>query len=270
MLPRFAAAFLVAIVVSSAAPRAAHAAWTWFPAGPNFAPLTADPHEPRFGFDLVESNRASGFVGERFALAGFGRSAAADAPPRMRLVVDGMLWAWLSRRPGFNFPLESVDGSFGLAVDWLPSAGPWTARLRYGHDSSHLGDGGYDIEARRIVYSRESFEAIGSWAGGRGLRAYVGPAFLVHGEPQAPAFQLQFGGEARRGNDRPGPYAAVDFRLKAETDYRLNQSYQAGWRFGPGGRSARVSLGYEAGTSERGQEWQQTEHFLRAGVVLGD
>ncbi|MEP7027870.1 MAG: DUF1207 domain-containing protein [Candidatus Eisenbacteria bacterium] len=248
-------------------PRAARAAVTWLPGEGGFAPLTADPRTPRFGFDLIEADRASGFTGRRFPLA----RIDGDGPSSTLLAVDGMLWGWFARLPNFNFPLESVDGSFGIALERM--AGPWSARLRYGHLSSHLGDGGYDIEARRIAYSRESVALVGSYAPGSGLRAYAGPTFMLHGTPRAPAFQFQVGAEATRARAgrAASPYAAVDLRLKAEVENRVNQSYQAGVRIGrEPGRRVRISVGYEAGMSERGQAWQRSEHFLRAGIALGD
>ncbi len=250
-------------------PRAARAAWTWLPDDPGFPPLTADPRESRFGFDVVEGARASGFAGKRFALARIGGGKGAAT---MHVMVDGMLWAWLLRQPNFNFALESVDGSFGLALD--RASGPWSARLRYGHVSSHLGDGEYDIEARRIAYSRESIALIGAYAPAAGLRAYAGPTLRLHGTPRAPAFQFQVGGETRgalKDGQSAAPYAAVDFRIKAENEYRVNQSYQAGVRIGRvPGRIVRFALGYESGVSERGQAWRQAERFVRVGVTLGD
>jgi len=253
------------MLCSLLAARPARAGSTWLPGDSGFQPLTADPREPRFGFDLVESNRASAFAGRRFTLARIGPAEGAAT----RISIDGMLWAWLSRQAGFNFPLESVDGSFGLALDRV--AGPWSARLRYGHVSSHLGDGGYDIEARRIVYSREQVAAIASWAGAKGLRAYAGPTFMVRGSPSAPAFQFQLGGEAAGAPGELAPYAAFDLRLKAENANRVNQSFQAGVRLGGvPGRRVRIEIGYETGLSERGQEWQTPEHFFHTGIVLGD
>jgi hypothetical protein len=264
MLPRFAVpVFILGFLLVAACPARAESAW--LPGDAGFQPLTADPREPRFGFDLVESNRASAVAGRRFTLLRDGPSTGAAT----RFSVDGMLWAWLSRRPGFNFPLESVDGSFGLALDRV--SGPWSGRLRYGHVSSHLGDGGYDIEARRIVYSREFVSAIASWSAAHGLRVYSGPNFMLHGSPSAPAFQAQLGGEAAAPPGGVAPFAAFDLRLKAENANRVNQSYQAGVRFGDvPGRRARIEFGYETGISERGQEWQKPEHFFHAGVVLGD
>jgi len=266
MLPRRAVLAFVLMLCSPLAARPARAEWTWLPGDAGFQPLTADPHEPRFGFDLVESDRASAFAGRRFTLA---RIGVPEPVAATRISIDGMLWAWLSRRAGFNFPLESVDGSFGLALDRV--SGPWSARVRYGHVSSHLGDGGYDIEARRIVYSREQVSALASWAGAKRLRVYAGPTFMVRGSPSAPAFQCQLGGEAAGAPGTASPYAAFDLRLKAENANRVNQSYQAGLRFGrvPGQR-ARIVFGYETGISERGQEWQKPEHFFHAGIVLGD
>jgi hypothetical protein len=245
------------------APPEAGAERSLFPEGRTFPLLVADPLEPRFGFDWVEAGRVSAHAGRSVALARLGRTDVR---------IDGMLWAWLRQTPGFNFPLETVDGSFGIALETVH--GPVATRLRYGHVSSHLGDGEIDVAENTIVYSRESISLAFAWTRSRRFTAYAGPTFMLRGEPDAPAFQLQAGGEVRfRSAPGPGivPYAAADLRMKQENANRINQSYELGVRIMSRATPAmRIAAGFARGVSERGQLWRRAESFFRLGITLGD
>jgi hypothetical protein len=220
----------------------------------------------RFGADWVESGRFSARAGRRVSLL------RVDATTTTwHASVDGMLWAWLSTLPHFNFPLETVDGSFGLSLDAVH--GRWSGRLRYGHASSHLGDGESDVDERRIVYSREAVSLVGAFAPTAAWRVYAGPTFVVRGDPHTSAFQLQLGGEARAGRVATAlqPYAAFDLRMKSENANRVNQSYEVGLRLGgSSGDALRIAAGYESGISERGQLWRTEEQFFRLSIAFGE
>jgi hypothetical protein len=60
--------------------------------------------------------------------------------------------------------------------------------------------------------------------------------------------------------------------MKAENEYRVNQSWQAGVRLtdGDGRRALRIHLGYTNGISERGQEWRTPESYVSLGATFGD
>lgn len=271
MPPRRAPLCFVLMLCSLLAPRLAHADWTWLPKRPGFAPIIADPREPRFAEDWIEGGRVSARAGRRLTLLRIGAPTETGGAA-CHLSVDGMLWAWLSSLRGFNFPLETVDGSFGIALD--RARGPWSARLRYGHASSHLADGIADLESRRFVYSRESVGLVGSYAPSARIGLHAGPTFMLRGHPPAEAFQFQLGGEARlagapaRG---PVPYAAVDLRLKRENRNRVNQSYELGLRLpGKADEAMRLTAGYTCGVSERGQLWHTPERFFHLGIAFGD
>ena len=238
------------------ASRASFAAPELFPGGRTFPEPVADPRESRFGFDWVESGRVSGRAGRSIALV---RSGACD------LRLDGMLWAWLRQTPGFNFPLETIDGQFGMALE--AKKGALAGRLRYGHESSHIGDGNPAYGAPQRVWSREEINLLAAWTRSPRFTVYAGPTFMLRGEPDAPAFTGQLGGELRFSSAAWAPYAACDLRMKAENADRVNQSYELGVRYG---KAFRVTAGYESGASERGQVEPGVEQFFRLGVVLGD
>jgi len=246
----------VLIVFLLCAPCASFAAPDLFPGGRAFPEPVADPRESRFGFDWVESGRVSGRAGRSIALV---RDGAFD----VRL--DGMLWAWLRQTPGFNFPLETIDGQFGMALEARKNA--LAGRLRYAHESSHISDGNPAYGSDPHVWSRETPTLLGSWDASSRLTVYAGPTFMLRGEPDEKAFTAQLGGEARFSQAAWAPYAAFDLRMKSENEYRVNQSYELGVRYG---KAFRVAAGYEAGVSERGQLQPGVEHFFRLGVTLGD
>jgi len=233
----------------------------------------ADPREPTLGFDAVEDGFWSARVGRSVAI---GRGGAGADSSALEIGLDGFVWLWFSAQPDFNFPLETVDGSFGFWAGRRHDRIAW--RLRLSHWSGHLGDGASDIEENRIVYSRESLTFLAAWEASPHLRIHGGPAACIRAHPPTQAFQFQAGGEARPDLNvvRPGrhtdPYVAVDLRMKAENAYRVNQSYRAGLRLtdGDGRRALRLHLGYDTGMSERGQEWKDPESYVSLGLTFGD
>ena len=248
------------MVILLCAPGEGLAAPDLFPGGRAFPEPYADPHEARFGFDWVESGRVSGRAGRSLALV---RSGAFDVR------IDGMLWAWMRQTPGFNFPLETIDGQFGMALEGR--SGTLSGRLRYGHASSHRADGSPDVGKPQVVWSRETITLLGAWTPGARATIYAGPTFMLRGEPDAPAFTAQLGGTARFSSGRWAPYAAADLRMKAEFANRVNQSYELGVLLnGSQGPVLRVAAGYESGVTERGQAQDAVENFFRLGITLGD
>ncbi len=262
------------MLLFSSVPHAARA-WTWFPEGRTTPVPRADPREPSLGFDAVEDSRWSARVGTAVVIGRAGEIGA-DGGGGIEAGLDGFAWLWFSALPGFNFPLETVDGSFGF---WAGARhGRFAWRTRLSHWSGHLGDGGSDVDERRIVYSRESLAFLASYDAWPHARIYAGPAAFVRADPPTQAFQFQAGGELRPDirKPKPGrhtdPYLAVDLRMKAENAYRVNQTYQAGLRLtdGDGRRALRLHLGYTDGYSERGQVYDQPESYVSIGMTFGD
>jgi hypothetical protein len=261
---------IVTLLIVSAASTGARAGVTGLPAERPFAPLTADPTEVRLGFDWIEHGQIAPYTGRRVGLARFG-----DKPTAIVLSADGLLWARISTKPHFTFPLETVDGAFGL--DFERARGAWSERLRWGHHSGHFGDGAQNLAQRAFVYTRENVSLLESYAASPRLRLYTGPLFTVRAAPRAQAFQWIVGGEVRtapapaHGSAGSVPYAAWHLDLKAENADRVNQSYEAGVRLvAASGSSARLMVGYFDGVSERGQLWRKPERYVRLGVAIGD
>lgn len=273
-----AAAVAATTVAATTVGADAQPGWQAFPAGRPFPPLLADPHEPGLGAEIVEAGLVSARVGRYVGLVGRTRKGGWDT----RLGVDALVWAWLDKLPGFNFPMETVDGSFGLPAEAVK--GPWGVRLRAGHLSSHYADGTINILKKRVTYTREMVSLLGSYdAAARGgpARVYAGPAFYVHALPRTQSFSFQLGGQVclpggrmepsgARGR-RLEPYAALDLKTRAENAYRVNQSYQLGAQLnGRSGRTIRLAAGYFHGVSERGQRWRHAESEFSFGLFFGD
>jgi hypothetical protein len=266
--------FLLLVPILTLTPARPATAWTWLPEERTLPVPCADPREPGLGFALVEDGIISARVGHAAALGRARPDGGLEAG------LDGLVWLWFSTQPRFNFPLETVDGTFGF---WAGARGDRVSwRLRLAHWSGHLGDGATGIEQRRIVYSRESLTALAFWDANPHLQLYGGPGLFVRADPPTQAFLFQVGGELRpdRATRRARearlahvePYFAVDFRAKAENAMRVNQSYRAGVRLAgaPGGNALRIALGYDTGRSERGQFWQGSESYLSFGCSFGD
>lgn len=257
---------LLALLVPATAARA----WTWLPPDRRTPSPLADPREPSLGFDAVEGGDWSARVGHSVAI---GRARPVGG---LEVGLDGHAWLWFSSLPRLNFPLETVDGSFGF---WTGSAGDrWSWRARLAHWSGHLGDGASMLEERRIVYSRESLTGLVFWQANPHLLVHGGPALFVRADPPTQAFQFQLGGElapdrATAGDRGPqaDPYLAVDFRAKAENRMRMNQSYRAGVRLGgvAAGNAFRIALGYDTGLSERGQAYRMADRYVSLGCTFG-
>jgi hypothetical protein len=262
---------LLLLVIASATPARA---WTWLPAQRTLPAPLADPREPGLGFALVEDGIVSARVGHAFAIGRARDDGGLEAG------LDGMAWLWFDVLPRFNFPLETVDGTFAV---WAGARGERLSwRARFAHWSGHLADGTAEIEETRIVYSRESLSGLLFWEANPHLQLYGGPGFFVRAEPPTPAFQLQAGLELRpdrairRSEERRpahvDPFFALDLRARAENEMRVGQSWRAGVRLAgePGGNAFRIALGYDAGPSERGQAWQTSESYISLILSFGD
>ncbi len=252
-------------------------AWTWVLGSSHEVPRPwADPREPGLGLDAVEGGDWSARVGRTIEL---GR-ASRRGPGALMVGLDGSVWLWFSSLPRFNFPLETVDGTFGF---WAGARGEkGSGRVRLSQWSGHQGDGEtVDRGGERFIYSRESLSGLVFVDAGPHLRVHMGPALFVRADPPTQPLQFQAGAEWR-GRDGfgpratagggSGPFVAVDLRAKAENEMRINQSYRAGMRFvGPNrGGSFRLQLGYDTGHSERGQAYLTPERFVSLGCAFGD
>ncbi|NIP71870.1 MAG: DUF1207 domain-containing protein [Gammaproteobacteria bacterium] len=248
-----------------------------FPSGDLFRPLLADPKQPQFFVSLrrydtpVESvSTAAVGYGETF---GFYRQAGERPEDGLQVGISGGLFAQ------FNLDAESndlVNADYVVGVPVTYRQGPFSARLRIYHQSSHLGDE-FLLRSRpeRINLSYESLELLVAcqW---RELRGYLGGEYLLFREPGDLDRQGLHGGVEYRG--RQGllwggrPVGGVDVKSWAEHDWDVDTSVKIGLEFGaaePGRRRLRVMAeGYD-GFAPHGQFYNDEISYFGLGVYLG-
>src|SRR5690606_31743951 len=92
------------------------------------------------------------------------------------------------RQEGGRFPLETVDGTLGLYLEY--ASGPWQAQLRWTHVSAHLADGS---SGTAFAYSRETLSLRGSYAPGDHLQVYFGVHKITNTMPKVHGLALEAG-----------------------------------------------------------------------------
>lgn len=265
------------------APRAAAAAETapakrrvevrWLPEHELFAPLLADPRQPRFSMSYQYYNTPR----DRF-------NAAAVAFGEYFGLTEGFLGDYGSSQLGIQgavfalFNLEAPSSDLVNADYWigLPLSyrrGPWSFLLRAYHQSSHLGDefilGSPGVN--RVNLSYEDLQALVSYEWER-WRAYGGAGYLLHSDPDLKRKHLQGGVEYVRPHTlRDLDFiAALDIKASEELDWKSSLSYQAGFEFrGTSQRRLRLVLEYFEGHSPNGQFYRERLRYTGLGLYFG-
>ena len=171
-----------------------------FPSDDVFRPLIADPKQPQF-FAIWQQSRlraenssfslGSVAIGENFGI--YTKRKGCDGW-QVGLLTGVFAQFNLDEK---NAALINTDFNVGLPLSWR--SGNWSARLRYYHQSSHLGDEflGSHPEIKPSSFILEEAEGILSYDY-RWLRLYGGAAVLVHREPSTiDRTRVQWGFEAR-------------------------------------------------------------------------
>jgi len=238
-----------------------------------FAPLIADPRQPRFSVSyqryktpVQEFAAASVAFGEYFGFAsGFlGESGASQ------LGIQGGVFAL------FNLDAPSSDlinADYWIGFPLSYRKGPWSYLIRIYHQSSHLGDefilGNPGIN--RVNLSYEDLEALVSYEWKR-FRVYGGGGYLLHSEPNLERKHLQIGAEYVRPHavGKLDFVAAVDIQAAEELDWKVSRSFQAGLEFKAGTpRRVRLMLEHFSGHSPNGQFFSERLRYTGIGIYFG-
>lgn len=250
-----------------------------------FAPLIADPKEPHFfatvlrtRVQAIDDSVTLGSVGfgEEFGL--WGRR---DARKGWQIGLQAGVMAQFDLDAANSYPLINADYVVGIPVAWRRERA--SARLRFYHQSSHLGDE-YLLQnpgATRIDVSFEELEGIVAYAiaGGHG-RAYFGGGLLLHRHPAMERGKLLAGVEWR-GRSRSRSLvqhrfmstlvAGAELKLLAADDWNLNLRAVLGVELlrprGTGG--VRVLAEYYHGSFPYGQFFHEKVDQLGLGIHLG-
>ena len=238
-----------------------------------FAPLIADPRQPRFSMSYQfyrtpreDFNAASIALGEYFGFAsGFlGKSGASQ------LGIQAGVFAL------FNLDAESSDlinADYWFAFPVSYRRGSWSTVLRLYHQSSHLGDefilGRPSIS--RINLSYEGVEWLVSYEW-KQVRVYGGGGYLLNSEPDLQPWSLHGGAEYLHPK-AVGSFdfiAAVDVRSAEELDWALSHSFQAGFELhSRSQRRVRLMLEYFRGHSPNGQFYLDKLRYTGLGLYFG-
>ena len=238
-----------------------------------FAPLLADPRQPRFSVSYQnyqgsarEFAAASVALGEYFGLATglFGEYGSSQVG------LQGAVFA-LFNLDAPSSDLINADYWIGLPISYR--RGPWSYLIRLYHQSSHLGDefilGNPGID--RVNLSYEELEGIVSYEWEQ-WRVYGGGGYLVHSEPELAPKQVHAGAEYLQPR-AAGTFdfiAAVDVRASEELDWSSSRSYQVGFEFKRGTtRRVRLMLEHFRGHSPNGQFYREPLRYTGLGLYFG-
>jgi hypothetical protein len=170
-----------------------------FPEDPQFYAPLASPKEPRTHVTFLRLN----LPGDSFNIGsvGFG-----DSFGLVRWPGWGEADAWQFGISGavlaqFNLDSDSMDLINADYIIGLPLSyrnGPWSARARFFHQSSHLGDEFLllpqrpDLRQTRINLSFETIELLGGWEW-NGIRLTAGPSYILHTDSSLKRYSVQGG-----------------------------------------------------------------------------
>jgi hypothetical protein len=261
-----------------------------FPSDDVFRPLLADPKQPQF-FAMWQSqqslvprtqtNIGSVAIGENF---GFYTRRQGCNGWQVSLLTGVFAQFDLDTS---NAALQNVDFNVGIPLTWRQ--GNWSARLRYYHQSSHLGDEFLAANPgfRSITLQYEQVDVIVSYDFEKWLRLYGGGAVMVNRQPSTiDRNQVQWGFEARtpapigRTNvfgllSNPilfTPVLTADFKSVEEQNWYINTNLLMGVDMNRASsfRRLRFLFNYYHGYNPYGQFFysQKTESFGAAAYFM--
>ena len=256
-----------------------------FPSDDVFRPLIADPKQPQF-FAIWQQSRlraenssfslGSVAIGENFGI--YTKRKGCDGW-QVGLLTGVFAQFNLDEK---NAALINTDFNVGLPLSWR--SGNWSARLRYYHQSSHLGDEflGSHPEIKPSSFILEEAEGILSYDY-RWLRLYGGAAVLVHREPSTiDRTRAQWGFEARAPAIRTRilepflkhlvvtPMVSGDFKSHEELGWIINTNVVGGFEWSRTGsrRRFRILATYFHGHNPYGQFYNQKIESIGVGAYF--
>ena len=247
------------------------------PAGDLFRPLIADPKQPQFFVSYRRYRNAA--TDRNVGAVGFGesfgvyRQEGERQGDGLQVSVAGGLFAQFDLGAPSS-DLVNADYTIGLPLSYR--RGPYSARLRLYHQSSHLGDEYLlRVHPERVNLSYEALEAIASrdWGGWRG---YFGGEYLLHREPTDLDRASLHGGIELHG---PTNFwgigrllGGLDLKSFQEHGWAVDASVKAGFEIGqpdPGGRRLRLMGEAFRGYAPHGQFYLERIRYYGLGLYFG-
>lgn len=231
------------------------------PQGDLWAPLLADPKEPRFAMSL-RTERPHGDDARTAGVASFGETFGlyrhTHGGDGVQLNLAAGIFAQFDL-DGFSNGLVNADYQIGVPVTWR--AGATSARARVYHQSSHLGDE-YILKHRlreRENYNFDAAELLIARDLGGG-RVYLGGEYLFGRQPDELEPWLAHGGaEFRSRAPVLGParlVAGVDVKSWAQNEWKAGISAVVGLEVASqaaNGRLVRLQFEFYDGFGPYGQ-----------------
>ncbi|MEQ1846856.1 MAG: DUF1207 domain-containing protein [Nitrospira sp.] len=256
-----------------------------FPSDDVFRPLMADPKQPQFfanwrstrsRTDRTNSNIGSVAIGENF---GFYTRREGCNGWQISLLTGIFAQFDLDEK---NAQLINTDFNVGIPITWR--SGNWSARLRYYHQSSHIGDEFLAANPgfKAITFILEEVDAILSYDY-RWLRLYGGGGYLVHREPTIiDRGKIQWGFEARAPSMRTRilepflnqvivtPVLSADFKSIETHEWIIDANVLGGveWSRTGSHRRFRIMATYFHGHNPYGQFFNQKIESIGLGAYF--
>lgn len=249
---------------------------TPLPQGDLFAAPLADPKEPRFAMSL-RTVRPEGDDNLTVGAASFGETFGLyrHALGRGALQVDLAAGIFsLFDIDGYSNGLVNADYQIGLPVTLR--SGPWSARARIYHQSSHLGDE-YILVNRLRERINHNFDAL-ELTVARDLgpaRGYLGTAYLFGREPEElEPHSIHAGADYRSREPVIGSarlVAGIDLQSREEQHWNATLSAVAGLELESrmlDGRRVRLLVEALQGFNPYGQFYNQEIAYLGVGLAF--
>jgi hypothetical protein len=168
--------------------------------------------------------------------------------------------------------LISSDWMFGVPL--VVRRGREWVRIRYFHDSAHLGDEYMQrFGVPRVPYSRDALDALGSLHVAAPIVVYAGGRWAFRVDPPGDRrFLARAGLEV--GNERSAaafrPFGAVDVQLDQDANWRPRLTAAVGEVFAaPSGRDLRLVAQFVTGPTAIGELNPLTATYFSVGVEFG-
>lgn len=225
--------------------------FSMFPVGGFFQPLLADPMEPRlavtYGRYTVKGEQGLGLRQDKNFSVGIGVLGADFGSFRIhgdRPCKGYQFNFFAAAYAVFDWSSDSIDllnMDFRVGFPLTMRKGPYSARLRFYHQSSHLGDElilkNPGIQRENLSY--EVLDALGS-VDFNSLRVYGGGGILIRSKPDLDPVMLQLGAELRtrahslsfwQFNSHARPVYGVDIKSYEAQDWGLSAQLVGGLEF---------------------------------------
>jgi D-alanyl-D-alanine carboxypeptidase len=249
------------------------------PTGDVFRPLLADPKQPQFFVSLDRYKSP----GEKYTMgeAGFGETFGIYRLSPRREGEDLQLSVEASLVARFNMETSShdlVNADYSIGFPLTCRRGDNSLRLRFYHQSSHLGDEfllmnpdhperiNLSYEAVEFLYSRQ-------W---QGMRTYIGGEYMIRRdpsdlEPASAHFGFDYLG-SRKFYKRFRLIGGADFKSFEEHSWNIDTSLKFGFLFGSpdsGHRRMRLLAEWYRGHDPRGQFYINRVTYYGLNLSLG-